>query len=353
MKKGYLVLQDGQVFEGIRFGADLCCTGELVFTTGMEGYLETLTDPSYFGQIVLQTFPLIGNYGVIPEDFEGDCRLSGYVVREWCPNPSNFRSEADLDSLLRERGIPGLCGVDTRQLTRLLRDRGVMNALICDRVPDDLSALSGFRITGAVNAVTRGGAEVLRPDGQVRFRVALMDYGMKRNILRELLKRGCEVTILPASSSAADILTGNYDGMMLSNGPGDPAENLFQIRQIRDILGRLPLFGICLGHQLTALAAGGDTYKLKFGHRGANQPVRESNGRRTYITSQNHGYAVREAVPGGRVSFVNANDGSCEGIDYPDVRAFTVQFHPEACAGPKDTSFLFDRFLRMMEGGVG
>jgi len=353
MKKGYLVLQDGQVFEGLRFGADKCCTGELVFTTGMEGYLETLTDPSYYGQIVIQTFPLIGNYGVIPEDFEGDCRLSGYVVREWCASPSNFRSEGELDSFLKEKGIPGLCGVDTRQLTRLLRDRGVMNAVISDRLPDDLSVLSGFRVTGAVEAVTRADAELLRPQGQVRFRVALMDYGMKRNILRELLKRGCEVTVLPASASAADILAGQYDGLMLSNGPGDPTENLFQIRQIRDILGRLPIFGICLGHQLTALAAGGDTYKLKFGHRGTNQPVRESCGCRTYITSQNHGYAVRESVPGGRVSFVNANDGSCEGIDYPDARAFTVQFHPEACAGPKDTSFLFDRFLQMMEGGAG
>ena len=351
MKKAYLVLQNGQVFEGFRFGAEGECLGELVFTTGMGGYLETLTDPSYFGQIVIQTFPLMGNYGVIPADFEGAPRLKGYVVREWCPTPSNFRSEGDLDAFLKERGIPGLLGVDTRLLTRILRDEGVMNALICDRVPEDLSALGAYRVADALAAVSRGEKETFSPAGKVKHRVALLDYGMKRNILRELVNRGCEVTVWPASAPAEEILSGGFDGLMLSNGPGDPAENAFQIAQLQALLGRLPLFGICLGHQLTALAAGGSTYKLKFGHRGVNQPVRVPGSHRTYITSQNHGYAVSEGVPGGAVSFVNANDGSCEGMDYPGLRAFTVQFHPEACAGPKDTAFLFDRFISLMEGG--
>ncbi len=351
MKKAYLVLQNGQVYEGFRFGADGDSLGELVFTTGMGGYLETLTDPSYYGQIVIQTFPLMGNYGVIPADFEGVPRLRAYVVREWCPAPSNFRSEGDLDSFLKARGIPGLYGVDTRLLTRTLRDEGVMNALICDEVPEDLSAIAAYRVTDALAAVSRGEKEVCVPEGRVRHRVALLDYGMKGNILRELVRRSCEVTVYPASAPAEELLSCGYEGLMLSNGPGDPAENVFQIAQLRKLLGKLPLFGICLGHQLTALAAGGSTYKLKFGHRGVNQPVRVPGSHRTYITSQNHGYAVADGVPGGEVSFVNANDDSCEGVDYPSLRAFTVQFHPEACAGPRDTAFLFDRFISLMEGG--
>lgn len=351
MKKAYLVLQNGQVYEGQRFGAEGESLGELVFTTGMGGYLETLTDPSYYGQIVVQTFPLMGNYGVIPADFEGIPRLRAYVVREWCPAPSNFRSEGDLDSILKERNIPGLWGVDTRLLTRTLRDEGVMNALLCDHVPEDLSAIASYRVTDALAAVSCGEKQVVSPSGRTKHRVALLDYGMKGNILRELTGRGCEVTVCPASTAAEEILSGGFDGLMLSNGPGDPAENAFQIAQLQLLLGRLPLFGICLGHQLTALAAGGSTYKLKFGHRGVNQPVRVPGSHRTYITSQNHGYAVAEGVPGGEVSYLNANDSSCEGMDYPGLRAFTVQFHPEACAGPKDTAFLFDRFISLMEGG--
>ncbi len=351
MKKRYLVLQNGLVLEGHPFGAEGDCLGELVFTTGMGGYLETLTDPSYYGQIVVQTFPLIGNYGVIPADFEGIPRLRGYVVREWCSAPSNFRCAGDLDGFLKERGIPGLWGVDTRLLTRTLRDEGVMNALICDRVPEDLSALAAYRVTGALAAVTSREKRTCSPEGEARCTVALLDYGMKGNILRELTKRGCRVTVYPADTPAEEILEARPAGVMLSNGPGDPAENGFQIAQLQKLLGRIPLFGICLGHQLTALAAGGGTYKLKFGHRGVNQPVRVPGQHRTFITSQNHGYAVSEGVPGGVVSFVNANDGTCEGMDYPGLRAFTVQFHPEACAGPKDTAFLFDRFISLMEGG--
>ena len=352
MKKGYLILQDGQVFEGVRFGAETDTVGELVFTTGMCGYVETLTDPSYAGQIVMQTYPLIGNYGIIREDFEGACCVKGYVVREYCDTPSNFRTDCDLDTYLKEQGVPGLCGVDTRELTRIIREHGVMNAAICDEIPADLTPIKTYAITGVVEAVSCKEPDRYQAEGEERFRVSLLDYGAKRNIVRELQKRGCTVTVLPASTSAEDILAADPDGVMLSNGPGDPAENTYQIEQIRKLLGKVPMFGICLGHQLTALAAGGSTYKLKYGHRGVNQPVRDLNGVRTYITSQNHGYAVDgDTVKLGKVRFVNANDGTCEGIDYPELKAFTVQFHPEACTGPKDTSFLFGRFVELMKGG--
>ena len=352
MKKGYLILQDGRVFEGFRFGAETDTVGELVFTTGMCGYIETLTDPSYAGQIVMQTYPLIGNYGIIREDFEGACCVKGYVVREYCDAPSNFRTDCDLDTFLKEQGVPGLCGVDTRELTRIIREHGVMNASICDEVPADLTPIETYAVTGVVEAVSCKEPSVHPAEGEERFRVSLLDYGAKRNIVRELQKRGCTVTVLPASTSAEEILAAGPDGIMLSNGPGDPAENVYQIEQIRRLLGRVPMFGICLGHQLAALAAGGSTYKLKYGHRGVNQPVRDVEGVRTYITSQNHGYAVdSDTVKLGKVRFANANDGTCEGIDYPELKAFTVQFHPEACTGPKDTSFLFDRFVELMKGG--
>ena len=352
MKKGYLILQDGQVFEGVRFGAETDTVGELVFTTGMCGYVETLTDPSYAGQIVMQTYPLIGNYGIIREDFEGACCVKGYVVREYCDTPSNFRTDCDLDTYLKEQGVPGLCGVDTRELTRIIREHGVMNAAICDETPADLTPIKTYAITGVVEAVSCKEPDRYPAEGEECFRVSLIDYGAKRNIVRELQKRGCTVTVLPASTSAEEILAAGPDGVMLSNGPGDPAENTYQIEQIRKLLGKVPMFGICLGHQLTALAAGGSTYKLKYGHRGVNQPVRDLNGVRTYITSQNHGYAVDgDTVKLGKVRFVNANDGTCEGIDYPELKAFTVQFHPEACTGPKDTSFLFDQFVELMKGG--
>ena len=353
MKKGYLILQDGQVFEGVRFGAETDTVGELVFTTGMCGYVETLTDPSYAGQIVMQTYPLIGNYGIIREDFEGACCVKGYVVREYCDTPSNFRTDCDLDTYLKEQGVPGLFGVDTRELTRIIREHGVMNAAICDAIPADLTPIKTYAITGVVEAVSCKEPDRYQAEGEERFRVSLLDYGAKRNIVRELQKRGCTVTVLPASTSAEEILAAGPDGVMLSNGPGDPAENTYQIEQIRKLLGKVPMFGICLGHQLTALAAGGSTYKLKYGHRGVNQPVRDLNGVRTYITSQNHGYAVdSDTVKLGKVRFANANDGTCEGIDYPELKAFTVQFHPEACTGPKDTSFLFDRFVELMKGGA-
>ena len=353
----YLVLANGDVYEGTRIGENRDSIGEIVFTTGMVGYLETLTDPSYAGQIITQTFPLIGNYGVIPSDFEGEPACLGYVVRELCDTPSNFRSEGCLDRFLKDHHIPGICGVDTRQLTRTIRESGVMNAMICDRVPEDLSAIRAYTVGPAVQRVTGTAPASFPAEGEERFRVAMLDYGYKRNILRSLTGRGCAVTIFPANTPASDILEGHFDGLMLSNGPGDPEENVYAIAQLRELIGKLPIFGICLGHQLTALAMGGKTMKLKYGHRGGNQPVRELATGRTYITSQNHGYAViAESLQGiGEETWRNANDSSCEGMRYPGRNCQTVQFHPEACSGPKDTGFLFDAFLQQMQqfkGGV-
>ena len=353
MDKAYLVLSDGTVLEGRAFGADVTqSVGELVFTTGMCGYLETLTDESYAGQIVTQTYPLIGNYGIIPEDFEGECAVRGYVVRELCADPSNFRCQGALDDFLKELGVPGISGVDTRQLTRILREKGVMNAAICREIPPDLTPIQEYAVSGVVAACSCLEPSVHPSEGETKYRVALMDYGAKRNIVRELQKRGCEVTVLPQDTPAEAVLAMKPDGLMLSNGPGDPQENTDCIEQLKKLAGKLPIFGICLGHQLMALAMGATTTKLKYGHRGVNQPCRDLVGGRTYITSQNHGYAVvSESVAGvGRVIFENANDHTCEGIEYPGMRCFTVQFHPEACSGPLDTRFLFDRFISMMGG---
>ena len=353
MDKAYLVLENGTVFQGRAFGAPTdCAVGELVFTTGVVGYIETLTDPSYAGQIITQTYPLIGNYGIIPEDFEGDTTARGYVVREWCDSPSNFRSQGNIDAFLKERGIPGICGIDTRQLTRILREEGVMNAAICHEIPADLAPIRAYSVAGVVAACSCRERSVHPAEGPAKYRVALMDYGAKHNIIRELNARGCEVTVLPHDTTAEEVLALRPDGVMLSNGPGDPAENVFCIGQLKKLVGKLPIFGICLGHQLLALAMGGQTTKLKYGHRGANQPVTDLVGVHTYITSQNHGYAVvSQSVAGiGRVIFENANDHTCEGVEYPDKNCFSVQFHPEACSGPLDTQFLFDRFISMMGG---
>ena len=265
----YLVLANGTVFEGKRIGAHVNRIGELVFTTGMEGYLETLTDPSYYGQIVTQTFPLIGNYGVIEEDFEGNSTLFGYIVRELCDTPSNFRSAYPLNDYLVAKGIPGLCGVDTREIVRITREEGVMNAMICDEIPADLSEIKAFTVKNAVDSVTEAAKETFPADGKERCRVALIDYGAKHNIIRSLQKRGCTVTVWPARTTAEEILASDPDGIMLSNGPGDPKENTECIAELKKLIGKLPVFGICLGHQLTALALGGDTIKLKYGHRGA------------------------------------------------------------------------------------
>lgn len=352
MKKGYLILANGMVFEGERFGADRDSIGELVFTTGMVGYLETLTDPSYAGQIIMQTFPLIGNYGVIEQDFEGACAALGYIVHEKCDFPSNFRSQYALDRFLKDRNIPGLSGIETRDVTRILRNAGTMNAMIASEVPKDLSAICTYCIKDSVASVSTRKAVFLPAKGAPKYKVALIDYGAKRNIARALAARGCAVSVYPFDAKAAEILATDPDGIMLTNGPGDPADNGAAIAELQKLIGKKPVFGICLGHQLLALAMGAKTGKLPFGHRGANQPVKDLVTGRTYITSQNHGYAVLpETLEGvGVLRYVNANDGTCEGVDYPDKAAFTVQFHPEACGGPEDTEFLFDRFISLMEG---
>lgn len=354
MEKAYLVLATGQVFEGQSFGAVGETVGELVFTTNVVGYVESLTDPSYYGQIVTFTFPQMGNYGIISADMESEkCHVRGVVVRDHCLTPSNFRSEGTLDAFLKKDGIVGICGVDTRELTQIIRDHGVVNAKITnvrpETVPEEVTA---FQIRQAVAHESTPTSYVVPAAREKKFDVALIDYGAKDNIIRELANRGCEVTVYPYNTKAEDILVTNPSGIMLSNGPGDPSECTACIEEIRKLLGKLPLFGICLGHQLMALAAGAKTVKLKFGHRGANQPVRELKTGRVYITSQNHGYAVDgDTLPDfARLSYVNANDGTCEGVDYPEHRAFSMQFHPEACAGPLDMEFAFDHFTDMMEG---
>ena len=353
-KKVYLTLQNGKVFEGYRFGAEGETVGELVFTTGMTGYLETLTDPSYYGQIVTQTFPLIGNYGVIPEDFESAKPwVSAYVVREVCEKPSNFRSEGTLDAYLKERGIIGVCGVDTRELTRIVRETGVMNAYISSTPLSETDGrrkeTADYRVRNAVRSVTCPEVREYAP-ADAKYTVALWDFGCKENIVRELVKRDCRVLRIPSFYTAEQILALSPDGIMLTNGPGDPEENTDIIAELKKLAGKKPIFGICLGHQLFALAMGGRTGKMKYGHRGSNQPVKDLRTGRVYISSQNHGYEVlSSAVKNGKIRFVNANDNTCEGVDYDDINAFTVQFHPEACGGPHDANFLFDRFFSNME----
>ncbi len=355
-KKVYLVLENGQFFEGNAFGAEGEITGEVVFATAMTGYLETLTDPSYYGQIVVQTFPLIGNYGVIPADFESaHSHVKAYIVREWCQEPSNFRSEGNLDTFLKEQNVIGLCNIDTRQLTRMIREYGVMNARIVSSVEnlDNIVAeLKQYRVTDAVKNTTCQEITTIKPE-DAKYKVVLMDFGAKKHIHQELEKRGCEVIVVPAYTTYEQIMELKPDGIMLSNGPGDPAENTEVIKELKKLLEtKIPIFGICLGHQLVALATGAKTIKLKYGHRGANQPVKDLVTGNVYITSQNHGYAVDNNTLSEdcSVRFINANDNTCEGIDYQEIPVFTVQFHPEANGGPRDTMFLFDRFITLMGG---
>ena len=267
MKKAYLILEDGHVFEGYSFGAEAKGVGELVFNTQAIGYIETLTDPSYYGQIVMQTFPMIGNYGVIEEDFVGKCALSGYVVREHCEKPSNFRSQYDLDTFLKKNNIPGIYGVDTRQITKILRESGVMNACICSEIPKDFEEIKNFKIVDAVASVIDSETKVFA-NGDEKYDVTVVNYGAANDSIKALTKKGCKVTVVPASASAEEILATEPDGILLSNGPGDPSENVFCIEQIKKLMGKKPIFAISLGHQLLALADGGMTYKLKYGHRG-------------------------------------------------------------------------------------
>lgn len=352
--KIYICLANGDIFEGKGFGATGEVLGELVFTTGMGGYIETLTDPSYYGQIVMQTFPLIGNYGFIDEDKESEkSAVSAYIVREYCDTPSNFRCEKSIEDYLKENNIVGVYDVDTREITKIIREAGVMNALITSNPQNaDLEKISEYKITDAVKSVSSV-KPAMSASQEHKYNVVLIDYGTKKNIVRELNKRGCNVAVVPYDTKAEDILSLDPDGIMLSNGPGDPEENTKAIEELKKLVGKKPIFAICLGHQLLALSQGGKTEKLKYGHRGVNQPVKNLKTGKTFISSQNHGYAVvNDSVEaaGGIISYVNANDGTCEGVDYPEKQAFSVQFHPEACSGPHDTRFIFDKFIDMMGG---
>ena len=351
--KAFLLLEDGTVFEGNSFGMEGKVIGEVVFNTGMTGYQEVLTDPSYCGQIVCMTYPLIGNYGVNIDDIESSKpQVKGFIVREVCKTPSNWRSIEDLNDYLKRNNIIGLEGIDTRALTRILRDNGTMRGTIITGELGDVEAqqakLSDYVIKNPVLQVTTKEIKHFKGNG---YKIALLDYGLKQNIVRSLTKRGCEVHVYPATATAQEILSIDPDGIMLSNGPGDPKDCQHQIDTIRQLVGKKPMFGICLGHQLTALAHNANTEKLKYGHRGCNHPVKDIEKDKTYITSQNHGYTIIEETLDREtmvVSHRNMNDGTIEGIRYKNAPLFTVQFHPEASPGPGDTAYLFDEFIQMI-----
>ncbi len=370
--RAILALEDGTCYEGESFGASGECEGEVVFNTSITGYQEILTDPSYKGQIVTMTYPLIGNYGVNPIDVEsGRPQVEGFVVREYCELPSNWRSSESLGSYLKRHGILGIQGVDTRALTRRIRTEGAMKSVLstldADRssliekarnapcmVGRDLAGAAScsepYRWTEGLFDYEKGRAET--HSGNARFRVAVYDFGVKRNILRYLVSRGCDVTVFPADAPADQLLEIDPHGIFLSNGPGDPEPLAYAVRNIRQLMHARPTFGICLGHQLLGLALGGRTYKLKFGHRGANQPVRELDTGKVEITSQNHGFAVDADSLDHReveVTHVNLNDNTLEGLRHRRLPIFCVQYHPEASAGPHDAEYLFDRFVEFME----
>ncbi len=385
--KAFLILEDGTVFEGTHIGADKEIISEIVFNTSMAGYLEVLTDPSYAGQAVCMTYPLIGNYGVCREDMEsGKLWPDGFIVRELSRMPSNFRCDATIQAVLEEYGIPGIAGIDTRALTKILREKGTMNGCITTNehyvLEEVLKRLKEYDMGNVVDIVTcaekytLSGTKELAENGPLSGsakytgekekkpslvrklngagkKVALLDLGAKSNIAKSLAARGCDVTVYPARTPAEEILADNPDGIMLSNGPGDPKVCTEVIANVRKLYeSDTPIFAICLGHQLMALATGADTFKMKYGHRGGNHPVKDLATGRVYISSQNHGYVVdmdkldpKVATP----AFINVNDGTCEGLAYTGKNIFTVQFHPEACPGPQDSGYLFDRFIQMME----
>lgn len=392
--KAFLILEDGTVFEGIHIGADREIISEIVFNTSMAGYLEVLTDPSYAGQAVCMTYPLIGNYGICRDDMESLRPWpDALLVRELSRIPSNFRNDCTIQQFLEENDVPGIAGIDTRALTKILREKGTMNGMVTTDADYDLARilprLKAYTTGKVVERVTCREKYVVRPvldpaengplSGAARFdraayeggvrekrptlvkelngaglRVALMDFGAKKNIAHSLAERGCEVTVFPATTPAEEVIAMRPDGIMLSNGPGDPKECTGIIEEIKKLYATdIPIFAICLGHQLMALANGCDTHKMKYGHRGGNHPVKDLADGRVYISSQNHGYVVdtdkldpKIAVP----AFINVNDGTNEGLAYTGKNIFTVQYHPEACPGPQDSRYLFDRFIQMMKG---
>ncbi len=390
--KAFLILEDGTVFEGTHIGAQKEIISEIVFNTSMVGYLEVLTDPSYAGQAVCMTYPLIGNYGICEDDMEsGQPWAEGFIVRELSRIPSNFRCKKTIQEFLEENGVPGIAGIDTRALTKILRDKGTMNGMITTnenyQLEEIIPRLKEYTTGKVVEKVTceskydLKGAETLTDNGPISgssqfnkedyekgicepkpsmvrkingkgLRVALLDLGAKKNIMRSLTARGCDVTVYPASATAEEILADKPDGIMLSNGPGDPKECTGVIEELKKLYNSdTPIFAICLGHQLMALATGADTFKMKYGHRGANHPVKDVVTGKVYISSQNHGYVVDTEKLDPKVAvtaFVNVNDGTNEGLVYTGKDIFTVQFHPEACSGPQDSGDLFERFIAMM-----
>lgn len=353
--KAYLILEDGSVYEGENVGACREAVSEIVFNTSMTGYLEVMTDPSYAGQAVVMTYPLIGNYGICHEDMESYRPwIDGLIVRELSEVASNFRNEDSIQNFLIKNNIPCICGIDTRDLTKRLREHGTMNGFITVDssfvVEKILQRIKEYSVKGVVKRTSTKEAYSLPGKGK---RVVLIDFGAKKNIARQLQKRGCEVIVVPCDTKAKEILKLKPDGIMLSNGPGDPKENVDIIEEMKKLYDTdIPIFAICLGHQLMALATGANTYKLRYGHRGGNHPVKDLETGRTYISSQNHGYAVDESTLDKNIcvpAFVNVNDGTNEGLRYINKKIFTVQYHPEACPGPRDSSYLFDKFIKMME----
>lgn len=355
MKQARLVLEDGTVYYGESFGADGEVGGEVVFNTGMTGYQEILTDPSYSGQIITMTYPLIGNYGVNPIDYESVHPFArGFIVKEYCEIPSNWRAEHSIAGFLKKYQLIGLAGIDTRALTKRLRTQGTMRGILTtatDSDADVIKRVAQVHDLSGQDFVKLASIDKIFSEGNGSRHVVLVDFGAKANIARCLVQRGCKVTTVPCDTTSGDILKLKPDGIMLSNGPGDPQDVKYAVQSVQELIGKLPIFGICLGHQIIGLALGGETYKLKFGHRGGNHPVKNLITGKVTITSQNHGFAVRddslnlnEVI----ISHINVNDRTVEGLKHKKLPLFSVQYHPEAAPGPWDSESLFDEFIRMM-----
>ena len=372
--KAVLALADGKIYEGEHFGAENEVEAEIVFNTSMSGYQEIITDPSYFGQMVVMTYPLIGNYGINPEDFESDRPyLSGFVIKELSRVQSNWRSRGNLEDFLKKNNVFGIQGIDTRALTRRIRDKGAQKAVLSTNTSDphkliekarkspDLIGIDLVKDVTCKKAYDWNESEWTIQNGQTRlektkdrpFKVSVYDFGVKRNILRKLTRAGCKLKVFPAATTADEVVATNPDGVFLSNGPGDPAAVPYAIENVKGLLGRVPIFGICLGHQILSLALNGSTYKLRFGHHGGNQPVLDTNSGKVEITSQNHGFAVKEnsLLKDVNITHLNLNDNTVEGIQHKTLPIFSVQYHPEASPGPHDSDYLFNKFVSLMEKG--
>ncbi len=356
----YLVLNDGSVFKGKRFGAEVLSGGEVVFNTSMTGYQEVLTDPSYYGQMVVLTYPLIGNYGIDPQVSQSNgIKASGLIVGEYCEKPSHWKATQTLDSYLKANGIAGIAGIDTRALTKKIRDKGAMSGVIVNELSTAAEMLLNYQFGVAKDAVYKTSTQSkyqLPAIGKTVAHVAVMDFGIKQNILKTMQLKGYALTVYPADTKAQSVLETNPDGVFLSNGPGDPEQLKAIIEEVKILSAQKPTFGICLGHQLLCQAFGGQTKKLKFGHRGANHPVKDLALGRVFMTAQNHGYVVVDESlleSPVEVTHININDGSIEGVKHKKLPVFSVQYHPEAAPGPDDSVYLFDQFTQLMHAQKG